>query len=141
MAGLLLPRLGGSLNLLALGEAQAAHLGLPVARRKQQLVVLATLAVGASVAVAGSIVFLGLVLPHLVRLAAGPGNRTVLPGSALGGAAVLVAGRHTGAHRRGARRGAHRYPHSFAGPPRFPLDFAARKAAPRLSCQLLVISC
>ena len=79
--------------------------------------VLATLAVGVSVA--GDIGFLGLVLPYLVRLAAGPGNRTVLPGSTLGGAAVLVAGRYTGAHRCGARRGTHRYPHSFAGPPVF----------------------
>ncbi|UOQ74063.1 FecCD family ABC transporter permease [Hymenobacter cellulosilyticus] len=87
---LLLPRLGKSLNLLALGEEQAAHLGLPVTRLKRQLIVLATLAVGTSVAVAGAIGFLGLVVPHLVRLAAGPDHRMVLPGAALGGALVLT---------------------------------------------------
>lgn len=86
----LLPRLGKSLNLLALGEEQAAHLGLPVVRLKRQLIVLATLAVGTSVAVAGSIGFLGLVVPHLIRLAAGPDHRVVLPGAALGGALVLT---------------------------------------------------
>lgn len=87
---LLLPRLGKSLNLLALGEDQAAHLGLPVTRLKRQLIVLATLAVGTSVAVAGAIGFLGLVVPHLIRLAVGPDHRLVLPGSALGGALVLT---------------------------------------------------
>jgi len=87
---LLLPRLGKSLNLLALGEEQAAHLGLPVTRVKRQLIVLATLAVGTSVAVAGTIGFLGLVVPHLVRLVAGPDHRVVLPGAALGGALVLT---------------------------------------------------
>lgn len=85
-----LPRLGKPLNLLALGESQAAHLGLPVAALKRQLIVLATLAVGTSVAVSGSIGFLGLVVPHLVRLVAGPDHRTVLVGSALGGAIVLT---------------------------------------------------
>ncbi|SNR79447.1 FecCD family ABC transporter permease [Hymenobacter mucosus] len=87
---LLLPRLGKPLNLLALGEEQAAHLGLPVNSLKRQLIGLSTLAVGASVAVVGSIGFLGLLVPHLIRIVAGPDNRRVLPGSALGGAAVLV---------------------------------------------------
>ncbi|MCB2407322.1 FecCD family ABC transporter permease [Hymenobacter lucidus] len=86
----LLPRLGKSLNLLALGEEQASHLGLPVTHLKRQLIGLATLAVGTSVAVAGTIGFLGLVVPHLVRLVAGPDHRTVLPGAALGGALVLT---------------------------------------------------
>ncbi|MBW3128499.1 FecCD family ABC transporter permease [Hymenobacter profundi] len=85
-----LPRLGKQLNLLALGEGPAAHLGLPVASLKRQLIVLSTLAVGTSVAVAGAIGFLGLVVPHLVRLVAGPDHRGVLLGSALGGAAVLT---------------------------------------------------
>jgi len=85
-----LPRLGKSLNLLALGEEQARHLGLPVARLKRRLIGLATLAVGASVAVVGTIGFIGLLVPHLIRLVAGPDNRRVLPGSALGGASVLV---------------------------------------------------
>lgn len=85
-----LPTLGKPLNLLALGETQAAHLGLPVARLKRQLIGLSTLAVGASVAVVGAIGFVGLIVPHLVRLVAGPDNRRVLAGSALGGAVVLV---------------------------------------------------
>jgi iron complex transport system permease protein len=85
-----LPRLGKPLNLLALGEVQAAHLGLPVARLKWQLVLLATLAVGASVAMVGTIGFLGFLVPHLLRAAAGPDHRFVLPAAALGGALVLV---------------------------------------------------
>jgi len=85
-----LPRLGKPLNLLALGETQATHLGLPVASLKRQLIVLSALAVGTSVAVSGAIGFLGLVVPHLIRLVAGPDNRVVLLGSALGGAAVLT---------------------------------------------------
>ncbi|TGD82736.1 FecCD family ABC transporter permease [Hymenobacter wooponensis] len=85
-----LPRLGKPLNLLALGESQATHLGLPVGRLKRQLIGLSTLAVGASVAVVGAIGFLGLIVPHLIRLVAGPDNRRVLAGSALGGAIVLV---------------------------------------------------
>jgi iron complex transport system permease protein len=85
-----LPRLGKQLNLLALGEEQASHLGLPVARLKWQLVTLATLAVGASVAMVGTIGFLGFLVPHLLRLVGGPDHRFVLPASALGGALVLV---------------------------------------------------
>jgi len=85
-----LPRLGKPLNLLALGEEQAAHLGLPVARLKWQLVALATLAVGASVAMVGAIGFLGFLVPHLLRLVGGPDHRFVLPASALGGAMILV---------------------------------------------------
>ena len=85
-----LPRLGKPLNLLALGEEQAAHLGLPVARLKWQLVTLATLAVGASVAMVGTIGFLGFLVPHLLRVIGGPDHRFVLPAAALGGALVLV---------------------------------------------------
>lgn len=85
-----LPRLGKPLNLLALGEDQAAHLGLPVARLKWQLVTLATLAVGASVALVGTIGFLGFLVPHLLRAIGGPDHRFVLPAAALGGAVVLV---------------------------------------------------
>ena len=68
------PFLGKGLNALSLGEREAAHLGLPVERFKQGLVVIAGLCVGAGVAVAGIIVFVGLVVPHLVRLATGPGS-------------------------------------------------------------------
>lgn len=87
---LLLPRLGKPLNLLALGEDQAAHLGLPVARVKWQVIGLTTLAVGASVAMVGTIGFLGFLVPHVLRRLAGPDHRFILPGSALGGALVLL---------------------------------------------------
>jgi len=87
---LLLPRLGKALNLLALGEEQAAHLGLPVAHIKWQVIGLTTLAVGASVAMVGTIGFLGFLVPHVLRLLGGPDHRFVLPASALGGALVLL---------------------------------------------------
>ncbi len=85
-----LPRLGKALNLLALGEEQAAHLGLPVARVKWQVIGLTALAVGASVAMVGAIGFLGFLVPHVLRLLGGPDHRFVLPASALGGALVLL---------------------------------------------------
>jgi iron complex transport system permease protein len=86
-----MPRLAKSLNLLALGESQAAMLGVNLTRIKRQVIILATLAVGTSVAVAGVIGFVGLVIPHLIRLVAGSDHRPVLIGSALGGAIVLTA--------------------------------------------------
>lgn len=87
---LYLPRLGKALNLLVLGEEQASHLGLPVARVKWQVIGLTTLAVGASVATVGTIGFLGFLVPHVLRLLGGPDHRFVLPASALGGALVLL---------------------------------------------------
>ncbi len=87
---LAVPFLSRGLNALLLGEAEAHHLGIPVQRLKALLVVASALAVGASVAAAGAIGFIGIVVPHLVRLAAGPDHRLVLPGSALLGAAFLV---------------------------------------------------
>lgn len=85
-----LPRLAKSLNLLALGESQAAHLGVNLKSVKRQVIILATLAVGASVAVAGIIGFVGLIVPHIIRRAFGPDHYLVLPGSALGGATLLT---------------------------------------------------
>jgi iron complex transport system permease protein len=79
-----------SLDLLSLGERPARHLGLDVERVRVVLVVAAALLTAAGVAFAGIIAFVGLVVPHLVRMAAGPAHRVVLPGSALGGAVVLV---------------------------------------------------
>ncbi|GAB2764785.1 iron ABC transporter permease [Rhabdobacter roseus] len=87
---LYMPRLAKSLNLLALGESQAAHLGVNTTRLKRQTILLVTLTVGASVAVAGTIGFVGLVIPHIIRQAFGPHHRLVLSGSALAGAAVLT---------------------------------------------------
>ncbi|TVR67152.1 MAG: iron ABC transporter permease [Gemmatimonadales bacterium] len=78
------------LNTLILGEGEAYHLGVHVERVKKIGIVGVALAVGAAVAAAGGIGFLGLVVPHLFRLAAGPDHRYLLPGSALGGALLLV---------------------------------------------------
>ncbi|MGW7517739.1 FecCD family ABC transporter permease [Streptomyces sp. NPDC054796] len=78
------------LDLLALGERSARHLGVDVERLRIVLVVAVALLTAAAVAVAGIITFVGLVVPHLLRMAAGPGHRFLLPGSALGGAVVLL---------------------------------------------------
>ncbi len=83
--------LARGLDALALGEAEAYHLGLPVQRLKVAIIVLTALAVGASVAAAGLIGFIGIVVPHVLRLVIGPGHRALLPLAALGGAALLVA--------------------------------------------------
>jgi iron complex transport system permease protein len=78
------------LNLLLLGDAQAASLGMNVEREKLVLTVLATLATSAAVAISGTIGFVGLVVPHLLRLAIGPDHRLLLPTSLLVGAGLLV---------------------------------------------------
>ncbi len=78
------------LNALLFGENEAEHLGFNVQVTKQVIVVLAAIAVGTGVAVAGIIGFVGLVVPHLIRLIAGPDHRHVIPGSMLLGAALLV---------------------------------------------------
>jgi iron complex transport system permease protein len=78
------------LNLLLLGDDQAAHLGVEVEREKLVLTMLATLATSAAVAISGTIGFVGLVVPHLLRLATGPDHRLLLPASLLYGAALLA---------------------------------------------------
>ena len=78
-------------DALALGEAEAGHLGVPVERVKQVAVVAVALGVGAGTALTGIIGFVGLVAPHIVRLIGGPDHRFVLPGSALLGALLIVA--------------------------------------------------
>ncbi|HVU38830.1 MAG TPA: iron ABC transporter permease [Opitutales bacterium] len=79
------------LNVLLLGEAEAMHLGVPVQRVKRTLVLCSALLAGAAVSVCGTIGFVGLMAPHLVRLMLGPDHRTLLPASALLGAALLLA--------------------------------------------------
>jgi len=78
-----LARLAAPLNALALGEAEARHLGVDVQRLKTIALVGVALCVGALVAVTGLIFFVGLVAPHIVRLACGPDHRVVLPGVTL----------------------------------------------------------
>jgi iron complex transport system permease protein len=80
-----------ALNLLAIGEATAAYLGASVERTKLIAFGTATLLTAASVAVSGAIGFVGLVVPHAVRLIWGSDNRALLPCSAFAGAAFLVA--------------------------------------------------
>ncbi|MGK6350785.1 FecCD family ABC transporter permease [Parapedobacter sp. DT-150] len=86
-----LPFFSKSLNALALGESQAGHMGINVGLLKKFVVVMATMGVGASVAVSGIIGFVGLVIPHILRMAFSADHRLVIPGSALLGASVLVA--------------------------------------------------
>jgi iron complex transport system permease protein len=78
------------LNAIALGEAQALLLGVDVERTKRLAVAVTALAVGAVTATTGIIGFVGLLAPHCVRLIAGPDHRTVLPGSAMLGAALVL---------------------------------------------------
>ncbi|MEM6281381.1 MAG: iron ABC transporter permease [Chloroflexota bacterium] len=84
------PFLARSLNAMLLGEAEAGHLGINVERVKTVVVVMVALAVGAGVAVTGIIGFVGLIVPHLMRMFTGPDHRVVLPGSLLLGATLLV---------------------------------------------------
>jgi len=86
------PRFARALNALLLGEAEAGHLGFDTDRLKRWLILIVTLAVGGGVAFAGTIGFVGLVVPHLIRLSVGPDHRFLLPASALLGAVVLVGG-------------------------------------------------
>ena len=85
-----LPRRAKALNALLLGESEARHLGIEVERLKGELILCIALGVGAAVAAAGLIGFVGLIVPHLVRLIAGPDHRVVLPASALAGASLLL---------------------------------------------------
>ncbi|GAB3026121.1 vitamin B12 ABC transporter permease BtuC [Natronobiforma cellulositropha] len=79
------------MNVLLLGEEDAHHLGVEVERTKLLLLALASVITAAGVAVAGVIGFVGLVVPHMMRLIVGPDHRILLPTSALAGASFLVA--------------------------------------------------
>jgi len=82
---------GRALNGLLLGDEAAHHLGMDVRRERAILLALATLVTAGAVALAGLIGFVGLVVPHIVRLLVGPNARLVLPLSAIYGAAFLIA--------------------------------------------------
>ncbi|MEJ3748008.1 iron ABC transporter permease [Actinomycetes bacterium KLBMP 9797] len=79
------------LDLLALGDQPARHLGVDVERLRIALIGVIALLAASAVAFTGVISFIGLVVPHLVRMVAGPGHRTLVPASALAGAIVVVA--------------------------------------------------
>ncbi len=78
------------LDLLQLGEAEAFHLGLDVGRLKRRVIFCSAAAVGASVAISGIVGFVGLVVPHLVRLVLGASHAHVLPASAMLGASLTI---------------------------------------------------
>ena len=78
------------LNLLLLGEETAQGLGVNVPRTRFTLLLLASLITGTAVSIAGSVGFVGLIVPHTLRLVIGPDHRVLLPASALGGAVFLV---------------------------------------------------
>lgn len=78
------------LDLLALGERPARHLGVNVERLRVTAIVLVTLSVAAAVAFSGIIGFIGLVVPHLIRMAIGPSHVVLVPAAALGGALVIT---------------------------------------------------
>ncbi|MBX2956216.1 MAG: iron ABC transporter permease [Cyclobacteriaceae bacterium] len=82
--------LGKPLNALALGEAEAFHSGVHVERLKIIIVLLCSLAVSTSVAFAGIIGFVGLVVPHIIRISFSPDHQLLLPASAIGGAVLLM---------------------------------------------------
>jgi iron complex transport system permease protein len=84
------PFLARALNGLALGEGPAAHLGVPVQKMKNATILTVAAATGAAVAVSGGIGFIGIVVPHLLRLMIGPDHRWLLPNAALLGAILLI---------------------------------------------------
>lgn len=86
----LLPRLAGTLNAMLLGERESLHMGHDPQRIKRLAIGLSAIAVGGAVSISGVIGFVGLVVPHIVRLLAGPDHRWLLPGTALLGAALFL---------------------------------------------------
>ena len=82
--------IAAKLDLLSLGESAARHLGLDVERLRLIAVLIVALLVSSSVAFTGIILFVGLVVPHLMRIAVGPGHRVLIPASALCGSLVLL---------------------------------------------------
>lgn len=87
---LALPLIARGLDLMVLGETEAFFMGLKVEQLKRGCIVLVAAAAGAAVSVAGIIGFLGIVVPHLLRLVLGPGHRVLLPASACFGAILLL---------------------------------------------------
>ncbi len=82
--------LGGALNAFALGEEQARHLGVSVRRVKLTVMAAVSVLLGVCVSIGGTIGFVGLVIPHMVRLVLGPDHRRLLPASLLAGAVFLL---------------------------------------------------
>lgn len=90
IGSLVLLYLGRDLNALLLGEEEASHLGVPVDRTKKIILAAASLLTAAAVATCGVVGFVGLIIPHIVRLVVGPDHRALLPVSAVAGSLLLV---------------------------------------------------
>lgn len=90
VCGSVLLALGGALNAFALGEEQAQHLGVSVRRVKLTVMAAVSVLLGVCVSIGGTIGFVGLVIPHMVRLVLGPDHRRLLPASLLAGAVFLL---------------------------------------------------
>ena len=73
-----------------MGEENALHVGVPVRRVKLTVMICASALIGICVSIGGSVAFVGLIIPHMVRLAAGPNHRKLLPLSMFAGAAFLM---------------------------------------------------
>ena len=84
------PFLARALDALALGEAVASHMGIDTQRMKRIAIMTVAASVGAAVSITGGIGFIGIVVPHLLRLLQGPEHRNLLPNAALLGAIVLL---------------------------------------------------
>ncbi|MCP4596619.1 iron ABC transporter permease [Neptuniibacter sp.] len=87
----LLLRYSRSLDALLLGEVHASSIGIDVAKTRRDLLLITSFLVGAAISVCGGISFIGLVVPHILRMILGPHHRYLLPASAIGGALALVA--------------------------------------------------
>jgi iron complex transport system permease protein len=85
-----IPFMARGLNAITLGEAAAFHMGVPVQRLKAVAIVTVAAATGASVAVSGGIGFVGIIVPHILRMAIGPDHRYLLPAAALLGGSLLI---------------------------------------------------
>ena len=90
IGGALAIRLSTQLNQMLLGESEAQSLGINIQKLKRSAVLITALLTGGGVAIAGIVAFVGLVVPHIIRLAIGPDNRLLVPASALLGAIVLI---------------------------------------------------
>lgn len=86
-----IPFLGRGLNAFTLGEAAAFHMGVPVERFKRIAILLVAASTGVAVAFSGGIVFVGIIVPHLIRLTTGPDHRFLLSASLLLGGSLLLA--------------------------------------------------
>ena len=85
-----IPRYLTALNVLLLGEAEAIHLGFDPQKTKFILIILIAVGTGCAVALGGTIAFIGLVVPHILRQIVGPNHYYLVPGAAFGGAILLV---------------------------------------------------